>query len=291
MQNRGPIAGVVSIRRAWKRRVQRLQLPLLRSLADLREFPSEELGRVGPQIADPCDMAASNEQCIWMAAGVIAYRLCDRGFDCEHCPLDKALQGRSHSPDLGSPFIDGMTSSIEFPADRRYSRGHFWIGEALGKIRLGLDAFGAHLVGSVNAVRGAREKKEIAAGEGLVELDLGLGNLTLRSPVGGLFQGINPCLRDQPDLLLRDCYRKGWLTELAGGSSADGSGARLLDHREIKRCAHHDLKRFRRRIAHYLLADELSVGPTLADGGVLLNDLRAVLGFPRFLELVDELLG
>jgi hypothetical protein len=32
--------------------------------------------------------------CVWMDAGVVNYKLCDRGFDCDRCPLDQALHGR-----------------------------------------------------------------------------------------------------------------------------------------------------------------------------------------------------
>lgn len=32
------------------------------------------------------------EHCVWMRAGVVTYKLCDRDFDCEHCPLDAALR-------------------------------------------------------------------------------------------------------------------------------------------------------------------------------------------------------
>ena len=38
------------------------------------------------------------ETCVWMDAGVLAYKLCDRGFDCSHCPLDAALRGLSGTP-------------------------------------------------------------------------------------------------------------------------------------------------------------------------------------------------
>ncbi len=40
-------------------------------------------------------MAASpiedRKPCIWMEAGVIDYKICDKDFDCEHCELDRAL--------------------------------------------------------------------------------------------------------------------------------------------------------------------------------------------------------
>jgi hypothetical protein len=52
-----------------------------------------------------------------------------------------------------------------------------------------------------------------------------------------------------------------------------------------------DLQRFRRRVAMHLLADDAGrVGRTLADGGELLTDLRQMLGGPKYLDIVRELI-
>jgi len=34
-------------------------------------------------------------KCVWMLADVVAYKLCDREYDCEHCPFDRALRGNA----------------------------------------------------------------------------------------------------------------------------------------------------------------------------------------------------
>ena len=39
----------------------------------------------------------SCDNCVWVTAGVLNYKLCDRDFDCEHCPLDAALRDRASS--------------------------------------------------------------------------------------------------------------------------------------------------------------------------------------------------
>lgn len=56
--------------------------------------------------------SASGEplKCIWMLAGVLTYRLCDRQYDCEHCPLDAALRETAPSQPnlaLGPVMADG----------------------------------------------------------------------------------------------------------------------------------------------------------------------------------------
>jgi len=34
-----------------------------------------------------------NLKCIWMLAGIINYKLCNRNFQCDHCDFDKVMQG------------------------------------------------------------------------------------------------------------------------------------------------------------------------------------------------------
>lgn len=58
-----------------------------------------------------------------MAAGLIAYRLCDREFDCERCPLDIALRRASAEPPGRAPAGDGRGASPTIGATRRAISG------------------------------------------------------------------------------------------------------------------------------------------------------------------------
>lgn len=31
--------------------------------------------------------------CVWMSAGLVAFKLCDREGECESCPFDQAMRG------------------------------------------------------------------------------------------------------------------------------------------------------------------------------------------------------
>lgn len=37
-------------------------------------------------------MVPKEQRCVWMAAGILSYQLCEREFDCDQCPLDKAMR-------------------------------------------------------------------------------------------------------------------------------------------------------------------------------------------------------
>ena len=32
------------------------------------------------------------DACIWMKAGVVNFRVCDNGYDCNSCPFDKGMR-------------------------------------------------------------------------------------------------------------------------------------------------------------------------------------------------------
>ena len=39
-------------------------------------------------------MIPEDEQmCIWMTTGMVSYKICDRNFECESCPLNLGLTG------------------------------------------------------------------------------------------------------------------------------------------------------------------------------------------------------
>jgi len=62
------------------------------------------------------------KECIWMKAGVIAYRLCTRNYDCKNCEFDQALiDGKRR--DAEEPSIAKAIEKLRtLPADKRRCR-------------------------------------------------------------------------------------------------------------------------------------------------------------------------
>lgn len=42
----------------------------------------------------------TDQACVWMSAGLLRFWLCDRAFNCDDCPLDRALRAQrsTHRP-------------------------------------------------------------------------------------------------------------------------------------------------------------------------------------------------
>jgi len=257
------------------------------------------------------------QPCIWMTAGLVAYKLCDRDFDCEHCPLDAALRGELRSSPQGVPLPSAYTAT--FPEDRVYSSGHLWLQqwrqgtEEAGKrvSRLGVDSFAAALLGSCHELRGASPGTALAAGQTCCELDLGCGGLPLATPVAGVMGAVNPLLEEDPELVSTAPYGEGWLVEVISGNprtpgaevvsevgeaeSSEGAGEErfgfsgLFEAEAARERTRLDLRHFRRKVALHMLTDSALLGPTLADGGARLTDLRQMLGERHWLGILREL--
>lgn len=234
-------------------------------------------------------LAPEAQPCVWMCAGLISYKLCERGFDCENCPLDAALRGTMcASPRRGGAPLEQRSGPKELPEDRLYAPGHLWVQshahDDIRVWRVGLDAFAAALIGCATGVTGVQPSWPVHRGERICDVDLGMGSLTLHAPVGGRVLRTNPILGHDPRRAVTEPYEDGWLVEIQGLDA--GAILGLRSAAQARAFTDQDLRHFRRSLALRLLTE-----PAAAAGSEPvdpLSDLRNVLGGDRYLELVGQ---
>jgi glycine cleavage system H protein len=243
-----------------------------------------------PKLAGLRVLPEGAQPCVWMTAGLLTYKLCDRDLDCEHCALDAALRGER------LPVSPGRASrppaAWAFPDDRRYGRTHLW-AQAIpqGGVRLGVDALAAGLLGDVRAVVLPDVGTALRSGKSAVRFEVLGGSVILGIPTTGVVTATNSTLASHPDLVVAEPYTAGWLLEHSAptfpvGDRVDG----LLSARDTAQEAALALRRLWRRIAMELLAGTAQAEAALADWGGRLAGLRQILDGPRYLELVTEAL-
>jgi len=91
-----------------------------------------------------------------MSAGLVKYKLCDQGFNCEHCEFHHAMQGIEHS---GTPIrnnhsdisnthasqmvnicLNKLLEGCKIHLDRFYHSPHFWFKvEGIDQVQIGID--------------------------------------------------------------------------------------------------------------------------------------------------------
>jgi len=227
-----------------------------------------------------------------MSAGVLTYKICDREFQCDQCPLDAGLhegtlvgsQGEGRSAPRCNPGV--------FPENRRYSSGHSWL-QAVGqpddgRQRLGVDAFAAAIIGHCGGVSWEIPPCTVSQDEAICQIDVGLGMLSIRAPLGGVTVDGNQALHREPGLLVTAPYEDGWILEFQVLDAAGLSG--LMTAEVARDKARMDLRRFRRRIAVQLFAEGHALGQSMPDGGELVTDLRQMLGGFAYMDLLRELI-
>lgn len=247
--------------------------------------------------------------CIWMNAGLVAYKLCDRNFECQDCPLDAAMSGvgrsglrrsRAEGSEVrvasggqyrGQSEESPLPALWEYRLDRRYHPSHTWAKSLrTGSVFCGLDGFAAYLLEEVTGVIlpavgtllwQGRIGGWIAAGRELIPI---------RSPVSGTVLRRNARIREQPGITVASPYDEGWLLEVRCEADPETAGG-LLSAAEIESRTRRETQQLYEEIAGLLAQSDPDIGPTLTDGGEPIHDVRDLLGAKRYMNLIRSFLN
>ncbi len=211
----------------------------------------------------------SSLKCCWMLAGVVAYKLCDRGYECENCPFDEAMGRRPHfSSLLGAPGPSDRAAADSLLFHDR----HVWARvEGDGRVTTGLDDFGRRLAGRVYCVQLPTVGTRIAAGDAAWTIVHHEGEVSLAAPIAGVVEKVNEKLRHNPALVNRDPYGDGWAVSLEPLDLANDV-KRLRPGAETAAWIAAESERLSRHLAraggsHW----------TLPDGGRMIEDLHEAI--------------
>ena len=244
-------------------------------------------------------------ECVWMVGGVVGYKLCDRQFDCEHCPFDLAIRDGGHAL-LEQPYESSTRGLLPPPhagtgevrhvgecdlaGSVFYHPGHVWARvEDEGRVRVGLDDFGQRIVGRVYAVALPGPGAEAQEGAACWGVCHQAGETALLSPVPGIIRQINPKLVEQPSMINRDPYGDGWAF-IVEPASLDYSLKALYYGDSATRWLESSLDSLRLEVEALAGASSPDIGATLPDGGLAVKDLHLLLGPAQLQKLIDSFL-
>lgn len=152
--------------------------------------------------------------CVWMTAGVLSFRLCDRGLACQECPLEHALRnipGVAAAAPKATPRRTTPGGCL-VPEGRFFHAGHTWVKLLPGgEFEVGLDDFGGRVAGEVVRVSLPSAGDHLTVGESTVGLVGKDTEIKLRAPFSGAVSRANGTLRGDPMLVRREPYGAGYL--------------------------------------------------------------------------------
>lgn len=260
------------------------------------------------------ERSASDEQlpCIWAEAGVLSYRLCDRHYQCEDCPLFRALSGGQGPAAAGSVrggerpattvipegpsaapvagYMARLLAGCTLRLDRTYNAGHWWLDDARPpKLTLGLEEHALRVLAPIGDIVLPRPGARLRRLTSCAWILRGRTAVPLPPPVGGTVEEVNRGYADMMRAWGRLPDEEDWLVRLVPDEPLDAvpdlyrGEAALTWHLKNLQLLRHVL---REAVEQYGARE---VGPTLNDGGEPALDLERVLGHARFAALVAEM--
>jgi len=230
-------------------------------------------------------------KCVWMATGFISYKLCDRSYQCETCPLDQAIKNEElGEDDLGTPCgkvspleENGMEGSLKSDSSIRingsifYHPDHCWVQvENPEKVKVGIDDLLTQLIMNVKVVILPQVGSFYGQGECCAHIIRDDYILPVISPLSGSIQTVNHRLTKEPELIIADPRGEGWLITMKPGNLESDLKKFLLGRKALSWYQRKE-KKIIARTDLMLKHDPQAVGPTMQDGGVRIGGLHDML--------------
>lgn len=253
--------------------------------------------------------------CVWMDAGLVNYKLCDKNFDCESCPFDRTMRMQHHpfseravvQSDIDAQHVVAHDVSekifvnvinhlidplkkIRLPEDRLYFSNHTWIQKlADGKCKIGVNTFLGNLLqpvmGAVVITPPSRIEKDSPFAWFIRDDE----TFTIHSSIPGIAVEVNNALSSKPALVTKDPYGEGWLLTITPQSECN-EVSRFYTAEEFRVRMSHDIHKVEALLNSTLNKQRKEIGTTMFDGGVRIETIEQFIGERRYTQLLSRLL-
>jgi glycine cleavage system H lipoate-binding protein len=247
-------------------------------------------------------------QCWWMLAGVVGYKLCDREFDCEHCPFDKVIHDSTYRLPRKSALETETFISDKYQDMKDKSRAgalintqdygiadmlfyhpaHIWVSvEEEGCVRVGLDGFGQKVLGRIYSVSLPLVGSNVQLGEDCWRITHQFGVTNLITPVAGVVRQINTKLTQYPSLLNRKPYGEGWAF-LIEPTDLKACLKQLFYGQKVKSWYKREIEKLYWEANELLNEASVTTGQTMPDGGTLKEGFMSELTTEQMRKLIGS---
>jgi glycine cleavage system H lipoate-binding protein/ferredoxin len=154
--------------------------------------------------------------CRYMRLGLVDFMICSNGFECWRCEVDQMMEDRfdTHSAFAIKPAKNKhpiRLGGFTFFPDLSYSDQHVWAKAMDRLVRLGLDELVSSFAAEADAVILPSVGKALKKNGILVEIIAGVKKVQIPSPLNGTISAVNPDVEEDPTLVWKAPYDRGWL--------------------------------------------------------------------------------
>ena len=112
---------------------------------------------------------------------------------------------------------------MNVPSNLRYTKDHEWVLVTGSTVKVGITDYAQDALGDIVFIQLPDVGSEVAAHQGLGEIESTKSVNDVYAPVAGKVLNVNSALIDNPELLNSDPYESGWICEIEV-SDLDESG-------------------------------------------------------------------
>lgn len=232
--------------------------------------------------------------CIWMEAGVIDFKLCDKNQECETCSFDaimrnqaelgiKKTKNKEQSVDNTEDIITSLIPDIKYDPNVYYGN-RYWYIEPISKNKafLGLNELAVAILPSVCDIILTEEEYQ-SKNQNFAWLVTDYGTLCLKSPCSGHMLKTNKALLSD----IKTKNNKVWFS-LVESNELGHEIATLRKGQD----AMNSLKLRQERIFK-IFQDEINnigfdIGMTMQDGGQKLRSMEEILGSEKYFNIISK---
>jgi glycine cleavage system H protein len=161
-----------------------------------------------------------------------------------------------------------------------YAEGHTWARPENGLVYVGVDDLVGRILPWAVAVDLPRSGERLDKGAKVVRISTGLTDALIRAPISGTVVAVNESLSNEPSLVKRDGYGKGWLFAVKPANDD-------LEHLRRGDAARDWMAQEGHRLHGWV---ERRLGTAAADGGELIDPLAGHLTGKDWEELTGQFL-
>jgi glycine cleavage system H lipoate-binding protein len=173
-----------------------------------------------------------------------------------------------------------FVAGFALPENLRYHPGHTWaLAESPDLVRIGLDDFGARLLGKVDRINLPQRGQWIRQGQPIARVYRDGQKAEVVSPIEGMVSDVNQAILQNP-AALQDPYGNGWLLKVQS-PDAKINFRNLLGGAVARKWMEESAARLMSRLPAL-------AGAVAQDGGVAVSDLAANLPETNWSELTRE---
>ncbi len=171
---------------------------------------------------------------------------------------------------------DVLLEELFEPEGLYYNPSHVWAFlEMNGKVKLGLDHFFHQIVGKIDKIIVPDPGKRIERNSETIIIQSGDRTVQARIPVGGRIEAVNKDVLANPELLLSDAYKNGWILQMEPIRFTE-TIAEMKFGKDARTWLANEITKLKDLLSAHLSAEEPALR-TMYDGGVPVQGLKSFL--------------